>query len=683
MAQPILHSFYQDMLKERVEMPRYLMEGMKNMKNTERVQIIRSNGIEEAFQDFKTLKAVEKEYGDLKPGWTADHPNKENNVAQGVDDPRFKEALELLKKGRKEEVYYIEETDGKPIFTYLAPIEFRPKCNACHSSEEEARGILMISTSLEDMYIVLASSRTRWIMYGLFTILGVAILLTVLVKSVITRPIEATVNMLKGIAEGSGDLTQRLAVASNDEVGMLGMWFNKFVEGMQSIVKGIFAASSQVSSASQAIKHSSESIHNSAETQLKAVDETSSSIEEIDASIKSIATDAEELLKATDGASASSLEMSASVDEVAESADKLATSVDVTASAISEIAASLKQVASHVNTLLAETEQVVSATTQVNSAIKEIGALSKEEANLAERVVEIVISRLDAANKSGAAIEKIIQDVVKTSSVMYNLGERSKEISSIVGVINEIADTTNLLAFNAAILAAQAGEHGKGFAVVAEEIKDLARRTASSTQEITELILHVQEDVASAVNSAEQSSSRLIEETVAFSKGEKAALTSITDSSKASLDMARKIERATEAQTKGVGLAAEVINKINVMVEEIKKATDEQSRASEEISHATEDMRDITRKVKQSTAEQVKESKLIAQVIADVAQKMQAIATAMGEQKIASARIVNAIATIRKKTEENLSLTARLDKTVDNLTSQAGSLNEKVGSFKM
>src|SRR3990172_9243016 len=68
MAQPILHTIYEDMVDERADMVRYLIEGMKNVKGAERVQIIRSNGIDEAFQDFKTLKAVEKEHGEeLKP----------------------------------------------------------------------------------------------------------------------------------------------------------------------------------------------------------------------------------------------------------------------------------------------------------------------------------------------------------------------------------------------------------------------------------------------------------------------------------------------------------------------------------------------------------------------------------------------------------------------------------------
>src|SRR3970040_1252328 len=86
----------------------------------EREQIIRNNGIEEAFQDFKTLKAVEKEYGKLKPEWTKDHPNKEKNVAQGIDNPGFKDAIGLLHKGKREGISYIEEDGGKRLLTYFA-----------------------------------------------------------------------------------------------------------------------------------------------------------------------------------------------------------------------------------------------------------------------------------------------------------------------------------------------------------------------------------------------------------------------------------------------------------------------------------------------------------------------------------------------------------------------------------
>ena len=96
-------------------------------------------------------------------------------------------------------------------------------------------------------------------------------------------------------------------------------------------------------------------------------------------------------------------------------------------------------------------------------------------------------------------MKNIKSSVEKTNDFVKKLGVRSDEIGKILNVIDDITDQTTLLALNAAILAAQAGEHGKGFSVVAEEIKDLAERTAFSTQEIGSLIQSVQEEVKGTV----------------------------------------------------------------------------------------------------------------------------------------------------------------------------------------
>ena len=152
MAQPILHTIYKDMLDERADMPRFLIEGLKTIKGVERVQLIRSNGVEEAFQDYKTLNAVKAEFGEIKPEWVVDHPNKLNNVARGIHNPDFKKALQGFNGGGKQAVYYIESEGDRSLFNYLVPIEYRPKCSSCHEHEEAARGALMITTSLDEMY---------------------------------------------------------------------------------------------------------------------------------------------------------------------------------------------------------------------------------------------------------------------------------------------------------------------------------------------------------------------------------------------------------------------------------------------------------------------------------------------------------------------------------------------------
>jgi methyl-accepting chemotaxis protein len=106
---------------------------------------------------------------------------------------------------------------------------------------------------------------------------------------------------------------------------------------------------------------------------------------------------------------------------------------------------------------------------------------------------------MTAVKEAIVGMQNIKETVEATAAVVNRLGKRSHEIGQILKVIDEVTDQTSLLALNAAILASQAGEHGKGFAVVAEEIKDLAERTAASTQEIAGLIASVQEETAESV----------------------------------------------------------------------------------------------------------------------------------------------------------------------------------------
>ena len=110
---------------------------------------------------------------------------------------------------------------------------------------------------------------------------------------------------------------------------------------------------------------------------------------------------------------------------------------------------------------------------------------------------------MDIVRDASAEMERIAASVTQSSEVVYALGERSKAISGIVQTIREIADQTNLLALNAAIEAARAGEQGRGFAVVADEVRKLAERTSQATGEIGSMISAIQGETDSAIASIE------------------------------------------------------------------------------------------------------------------------------------------------------------------------------------
>ena len=234
MARPILHAIYDDMLAERAEMVYYLMQGMKDVKGVERVQIIRGNGKEVAFSDDKTLKSVKEEHKELKTAWLTPRISYES-AATGIESPVFKDAFQSLKSSI-DATHYIEITGGKRVFTYIIPIEERKKCSACHKSGD-GRGVLMISTSIEDTYSTLAVRRNRWILLGLGAIGIVGIMLSLSLRIGVIRHVEKVAQAAKRFA--GGDFTHRLKVYSKDEIGLLAGSMNHMAEQLHTLYSGL------------------------------------------------------------------------------------------------------------------------------------------------------------------------------------------------------------------------------------------------------------------------------------------------------------------------------------------------------------------------------------------------------------------------------------------------------------
>src|SRR4030066_395816 len=235
MARPILHAIYNDMLAERAEMVYYLMQGMKDVKGVERVQIVRENGSEVAFTDDKTLKSVKEEYGELKIEWLTPRISYDSAAATGIESPGFKDAFKSLKNSIDAN-HYIEITGGKRLFTYIIPIEERKKGNACHKSGS-GRGVLLISTSLEDTYSTLTVRRNRWILLGLGAIGIVGIILSLSLRIGVIRHVEKMAQAAQGFA--GGDFTNRLKVSSKDEIGSLASSMNDMAEQLHTLYSGL------------------------------------------------------------------------------------------------------------------------------------------------------------------------------------------------------------------------------------------------------------------------------------------------------------------------------------------------------------------------------------------------------------------------------------------------------------
>ncbi len=489
--------------------------------------------------------------------------------------------------------------------------------------------------------------------------------------------------MLEGMAAGGGDLTQRLEADSKDEIGEMAKNLNTFLGTLHEVVKEAQESSNRLLVFSEAIGEKSKKFIESAQEQARATNDNFRALERMDLSVQDVAGSAESLSLTSVDSSATVTEMAAQVEVVAESTMDLSGHAEEASLSISEMANSITEVADNVKMLAELASDTAMAISQIEESIGEVEARAKEAAAISQEVAEdadVLGNKAIARTIDG--MERIRESVEDASRVIEDLGESSKEIGQIVKVIDEVTKQTSLLALNAAILAAQAGEHGKGFSVVANEIKELAERTSVSTEEITRLVKSVQQRSKEAVESMRQGRESVLDG-ARIAYGAADALQQILKSSMHSKDTSVAIETATTQQVEAVRHLSESIINVHERVKSIEHATQEQSKGSGLISSAAEKMSDISMEVRKAMAEQARGIKDFARSLDDTKEMVGNIAEATKSQSENSSELVRSMEKFLEIAQVNSDISAELDEIVTQLLLQAETVKHAMGRFKV
>ncbi|MCX7794210.1 MAG: methyl-accepting chemotaxis protein [Thermodesulfovibrionales bacterium] len=521
------------------------------------------------------------------------------------------------------------------------------------------------------------------------TILAVSVagigLLTLLIYFLSNGLIIKPILSMKEISEklASGDLSARIDIKSNDEIGSLAGAINQVAVSLREIISGAKALADKGSKISEEVGLSAMKVLSGAQKQQTNLDEVALSIEGIDNSASEVAMGADSLAASSEQASSAIAEMASAIQRIAESAQQFSLEASSAASSVEELVASIKEISESLETVSASTEETASTVTEINTTLKEVEQSATESARLAEKVtMEAETKGIRAAEEAIKGIDGIRESVVALSEVIGRLGRRSEEIGKIINVIDEVAGQTSLLALNAAILAAQAGEHGKGFSVVADQIKALAERTGQSTKEIAGLIKAVQEETKASVEMVERGL-RKVEEGVRLVGAMNEALRTISESSRQSTEKAKVIQRAMAEQAGAIKQITETIRNINEQIEHISRATKEQTRGSRLIIETVEKIRELSQHVKKATEEQSKGSNQIREAVGNVTHQAEEIAKATAMQRDKTRQMVHAAEEIKKVSLETVRLAEEMNRTVRSLDELTKSLVREMERFRI
>lgn len=492
---------------------------------------------------------------------------------------------------------------------------------------------------------------------------------------------------LAALAESSeamsrGDLSTRVDISRDDEIGTLADTFNAMVTSLRGLVAKVGENTRAVSDATLVLRGASDGIRLVSGRQEVAVEGSAESIEKMTASIEEVNLAVSTLADEARETSTAAIEMDGSIVQIAAHMDELSQTIDSAASSIVQMTAGIREIAQFADTLRNATETTFVSLQQLSSSVGEVEENAKASQELSSQATDDAERGMRSVQETVNGMMQIQDSFVGLERVITRLDQQSQSIGDVLSVIEGVVEQTNLLALNAAIISSHAGEHGRAFSVVAEEVKNLSDRTAGSTKEIASLIGEVQQEIANAVESVSGGGER-VDRGVALSLEAGEVLNTIAESARLSHATALDIVRATGEQATGLQRVDLAMVQVRQIAKQLSSGTHEQDNASAEITRGVERMRQLGQEVKRSTHVQRTESRHIAQSVEVVASRSNQILAATTEQSKQSEQILEALKVFREVTVESARRAEEMKSTVDVLSERAGALDEEVGRFSL
>ncbi len=477
-------------------------------------------------------------------------------------------------------------------------IMYGPSKKLADQSEMCLRNIIDYNvTKADQMYTNLHEDSQRaknLILILILVSIFLSIIMGLFIARLISKPVKELTENANKIA--SSELEVKIVQTTKDEIGRLTGSFKIMVEKIKKGIEDLHAEKANVQDkVDEAVKKSEEEkayLSKNVEKILESMEKFADG----DLTVRLEKENDDEIGKLFDG-------FNKSVRNIHDMIIASTEATAATSSASNQISSSTEEMAAGAQEQSSQTTGVVSAVEEMTKTILETTKNASEAAEASKHYGDIARDGGKVVNETIIGMNRIAEVVKKSADTVQQLGKNSEQIGEIIQVINDIADQTNLLALNAAIEAARAGEQGRGFAVVADEVRKLAERTTKATKEIAAMIKQIQKDTGEAVLSMEEGTKE-VERGKQMADKAGYSLSQIISGADKVVDIVTKVASASDEQSSTSELISKNIEAISSVTQQSSAGIQQIARAAEDLNRLTQNLGNIIGQFKISKIDQ-------------------------------------------------------------------------------